>query len=77
MRLQSASTWYIWCVDMMMVRPAAVCSARMSLTRRVFTGSSPLKGSSTTISSGSCTSVAMSWAFCCMPLLSSLTFFAR
>ena len=57
--------------------PAWRCSCMISLTRRVFTGSRPENGSSTTIRSGSWSRVAMSWAFCCMPLLSSWTFFWR
>src|SRR5680860_874670 len=70
-RLQSFSTWYIWWVDMITVLPAACCSSRISLTSRVLTGSRPAKGSSTMMRSGSCSSVAITCAFCCMPLESS------
>ena len=42
----------------------------MTLT---LTGSSPLKGSSSTNTSGSGRMVPMNWNFCCIPLLSSST----
>ena len=73
-RSHNSSTRCIWCEHSSTVTPASRCSRNRSLTNWVLTGSSPLKGSSTMSNSGLCSRVAMICAFCCIPLLSSLTF---
>ena len=56
------------------VRPCLRRSTRVSMRRMALTGSRPLKGSSMMMSSGSWSSAAMNWIFCCMPLESSSVF---
>ena len=59
----------------MMVAPSSF-NARISLRiSSVFTGSKPLKGSSSIIRAGLWTTVVMNWTFWAIPLESSSTFF--
>ena len=69
MRSQSASTWFIWWVERIVVRPFFRRSWSRCCTSRTFTGSSPVVGSSRTHSSGSLRSTAAICTFCDIPLL--------
>ena len=76
-RSHSFSTASIWWLERTMVVPLR---RRSSITSRITsmpTGSSPLIGSSMNSTSGSCSTVAMNCAFCCMPFESSFVFFLR
>ena len=69
--LDSNSAWCSTCVEKTMVRPSS-CSSRMTReSRAALTGSRPEKGSSSTMRSGSCSTAATNWIFCCWPLESS------
>src|ERR1035441_6179653 len=57
-----------------MVLPAFFISSSTSFSMTALAGSSPAKGSSMRMRSGSCSRAAMNWTFCCIPLESSSTF---
>ena len=64
----SASATSIWCVEKTTVRPRSRSSRNASRRSITLTGSSPVNGSSMSITCGSWRTAAMNWTFCWLPL---------
>ena len=69
----NSSTDSIRCVENKMVVPRSFSPKISSFSMFALIGSKPENGSSKIKSLGSCTTVAINWVFCCIPLERSST----